>query len=128
MANAREQIQMVEEELARVRREIERLRVEEGLLVKMQRRMAGGDTAGSRKRSPAVKPIVLDILKGAGAEGASSHEVDAMVRESVPSVAKDTVSSVLSRLKGDGALIYQNERYYLKEAAPTGGQGFRVVS
>jgi hypothetical protein len=33
-------------------------------------------------------------------------------------VAKDTVGSVLSRLKSDGALVYVGERYYEKGQEP----------
>ena len=51
-------------------------------------------------------------------KGATSTEVDELVRQKVPSVAKDTVGSVLSRLKGDGALVHDGERYYDKRFAP----------
>src|SRR3546814_8822515 len=36
----------------------------------------------------------------------------------LPAVAKDTVGSVLSRLKSEGALVYVGERYYEKRFAP----------
>jgi predicted nuclease with TOPRIM domain len=118
MANAREQMKMIETELERVRREIEKLRVEEALLVKMMAKMNGETPAPVRARSPSVKPLVLDIMRRAGHAGATTAEVDDLVREKVPSVAKDTVGSILSRLKGDGVLIYAGERYYEKQFAP----------
>lgn len=119
MANAREQMKVLEAELKRVRGEIERLHVEEALLAKLMGQMSGDAPPTSRsKRSPSVKPVVLDIMRSAGSEGATTAEVDEMVREKVPTVAKDTVGSVLSRLKSDGALIYRGERYYDKQFAP----------
>src|SRR3546814_5620408 len=69
-------------------------------------------------RSPSVKPMVLDIMSVVGEAGATSQEVDAKVRETNPAVAKDTVGSVLSRLKSEGALVYVGERYYEKRFAP----------
>jgi len=115
MANARDQMKMVQEELERVRSEIERLRHEEAVLVKLLNKMSGTQT---RTRSPSVKPVVLDIMRAAGTQGASTAEVDERVREKVPTVAKDTVGSILSRLKADGALVYENERYYERQFAP----------
>jgi hypothetical protein len=64
----------------------------------------------------------------AGFTGATSAEVDEAVRRQVPTVAKDTVGSVLSRLKSDGALTHDGERYYEKRFAPQPGGSFRVVS
>lgn len=119
MANARDQMKMIQGELQRVRAEIERLRIEEALLEKMLGKMSGSpEPKGSRARSPNVKPIVLDIMRDAGHSGATSAEVDRLVRQKVPTVAKHTVGSVLSRLKSDGALVHDGERYYEKQFAP----------
>lgn len=138
MANARDQMKMIEAELERVRNEIEKLRVEEALLLKMMGKMTGTpvkeqDTRQvSRTRSPNVKPVVLDIMRSAGPKGATSAEVDEQVRTIVPTVAKDTVGSVLSRLKADGALVYDGERYYERQFAPKASpnpfdKGWRTV-
>ena len=119
MANARDQMKMIEGELERIRSEIARLRAQEEVLVALQKKMSGEVAApAARKRSGAVKPLVIDIMREAGFTGATTAEVDEMVRRSVPTVAKDTVGSVLSRLKSDGALIYDGERYYEKRFAP----------
>lgn len=121
MANARDQMKMLETELERVRSEIEKLRVEEALLLKMIGKMSGAPVPAApktRTRSPSVKPVVLDIMNHAGFTGATTAEVDERVRAVVPSVAKDTVGSILSRLKSDGALVYWGERYYEKQYAP----------
>lgn len=123
MASAKDQMKMIETELARVRNEIEKLRVEEALLVKMINRMSGIaevelEPRQTRTRSPSVKPVVIDVVRAAGHNGVTTVEADTLVREKVPTVARDTVGSVLSRLKGDGALVYVGERYYEKSFAP----------
>jgi hypothetical protein len=113
-------MKIIEAELERVRREIDRLRVEEALLVKMAARMSGTPEPAreARSRSPSVKPTVLDIMRSVGATGATTAEVDELVRAKIPSVAKDTVGSILSRLKADGALVYIGDRYFERQQAP----------
>lgn len=80
--------------------------------------MSGQPLKPARTRSPNIKPLVLDIMAKAAEAGATSKEVDEAVRANVPTVAQDTVGSVLSRLKSDGALVYDGERYYEKRFAP----------
>lgn len=112
-------MKIVEEELERIRAEIARLSIEEATLVKVLNKHHGTpETPKPRTRSPSVKPLVLQIMAQAGTDGATSNEVDHIVRERIPSVAKDTVGSVLSRLKSDGALVYVGERYYEKKFSP----------
>jgi hypothetical protein len=113
-------MKIIEGELAQVRAEIERLRVKEETLLGLLGKMGGESPSPStqRKRSPNIKPLVLELMNRAGFTGATSAEVDQAVRQRVPTVAKDTVGSVLSRLKSDGALTYDGERYYEKQFAP----------
>jgi hypothetical protein len=70
-----------------------------------------------RTRSPNIKPLILDIMTAVEANGATSAEVSARVKDAVPTVAKDTVGSILSRLKADGALAFDGERYYASRFA-----------
>ena len=89
--------------------------------MKMQAKLGGEPEIEKRsrgRRSPNVKPLVLDILRRVGSGGATTAEVDEQVRASIPSVAKDTVGSVLSRLKSDGALAYVGDRYFERQYAP----------
>lgn len=114
MASAREQMKTIETELERVRSEIAKLRIEEDTLKRLLAKFeSGGAQLGQkRKRAPSVKPTVLDVMRKAGASGATSTEVAEAVKELVPEVGRDTVSSVLSRLKSDGALFYEGDRYF----------------
>jgi hypothetical protein len=129
MSTAKEQKAMIEGELGRVRAEMEKLKAQEELLLRLLAHANGEPGPESpRKRSPSIKPLVLDIMARAGFTGATTAEVDKEVREKVPTVAKDTVGSILSRLKSDGALTYDGERYYEKRFTPQDGGGLRVVN
>lgn len=120
MTTARDQMKLIQKELEEVRDKIHLLQIEEKVLVNLLAKLNGEEPAPkeARKRAPSVKPIVLDIMQRAGGWGATSADVATMVKEKVPDVAKDTVGSVLSRLKADGALVYRNDRYYVKQLAP----------
>jgi hypothetical protein len=114
-----------EEEITRIDGEIERLKARREAFVDAMAMLSGTTTAApqppaspSRKRAANVKPLILEIMAKAENKGATSAEVDELVRLKVPTVAKDTVGSVLSRLKGDGALVHDGERYYDKRFAP----------
>lgn len=117
MANAREQTAMIEAKIQAIREQIANLRIQEKVLVDLLVELKPGSKV-PRQRSPSIKPLVIDIMTAAGASGATSREVDEAVRRQVPSVATDTVGSVLSRLKSMGALVYVGERYYEKRHAP----------
>lgn len=115
------------EEIARLDGEIARLQGERTGLIRAKELLTGevAKVPQARRRASPIKPLVLDIMRDSGPSGATSVEVDAEVRKTVPAVAKDTVGSVLSRLKSDGALVYVGERYYEKgqEPKPTVVQG-----
>ena len=115
----------LDDEIARIDAEINRLQGERIGLLRAKEILEGatqptliGQAVHVRKRSSNIKPLVLDTMMDAGGSGATSGDVDRLVREKIPSVAKDTVGSVLSRLKADGALVYVGERYYVKRFAP----------
>jgi hypothetical protein len=129
--NAKDQKMMIEKELAQIRADIDRLKAQEEVLVKILAHTNGEAPSPPRKRSANIKPLVLDIMADAGFAGATTAEVDKLVREKVPTVAKDSVGSILSRLKSAGALTYDGERYYEKRftpASPPQGGGLRAVS
>lgn len=115
MATARDQMKAIEAELERVRSEIQKLKIEEGALIRILSQISGKPVVSQRRRRASnVKSIVLDIVRATEQEGISSLEASELVKEKVPDVAKDTVSSVLSRLKGDGVLIFRNGKYFDK--------------
>jgi hypothetical protein len=111
MAKASDMMNAIQTELDRIRQAIKKLMIEEEALVRVQQAMKG-EPAPSKKRHGNVKGIVLDIMREAGAEGATSAEVYAKAAYKIPGVARDTIGSSLSRLKADGALRHDGERYY----------------
>jgi len=119
MSTIGKKMKRLDEEIARIDADILRLQsMREGLLKAKTLLSATEEPAASRKRSPNIKPLILEIMEGAGSAGSTSGEVDRMVRTRVPTVAKDTVGSVLSRLKADKALVFDGERYYDSRYAP----------
>lgn len=129
MANAKEQRDMIEAKLQTIREQIATLRAQEKVLVDLLAEMSGQAVKPVRMRSPSIKPLVLDYMAQAGEAGAASREVDQAIREKVPTVATDTVGSILSRLKSDGALVYVGERYYEKRFAPQARpfEGLKII-
>jgi hypothetical protein len=97
-----------------------------------------GDDFGTettrRTRIPNVKGTVLDIMARAGSTGRTSIEVLTEASHRSPGVSRDTISSVLSRLKSDGALRYDGMRYFdakIASASPDPAKPaplFRAVS
>lgn len=75
-----------------------------------------------KPRASNVKGVVLDIMANAGTAGRTSAEVVVDAGEIIPGIARDTVSSVLSRLKTAGALVYDGLRYYDVKHGPKDGE------
>ena len=114
----------LDEEIARIDAEILRLQSERAGLLRAKTLISSAPDEPSpvtRKRSPNIKPLILEIMQQAATGGATSTDVDRTVRTRVPTVAKDTVGSVLSRLKADKALVFDGERYYDARYAPKMG-------
>jgi hypothetical protein len=120
MSSTGKKMKPLDDEIARLDAEIARLQGERAGLMRAKSLLTGDPEPPRepRKRAVSVKPLVLDIMASVGDAGATTAEVDAKVRESVPAVAKDTVGSILSRLKSEGALVYEGDRYYEKRFSP----------
>src|ERR1700736_5408664 len=77
----------LEEEIARIDAEIERLKVRRETIIWAKERLSGNiplsdpPASAPRKRAANVKPLILDIMAAAAANGATSGEVDERVRE-----------------------------------------------
>ena len=64
-----------------------------------------------------VKAIIFDLLKEAGTTGLNAQSAVAMASRRGISLGKDSISSLLSRLKKDGVVQYDGDRYRLNEYA-----------
>lgn len=119
MSMAGKKMKRLDEEIVRIDAEILRLQSERaGLLRAKSLLSTDEEPTVQRKRSPNIKPLILEIMEKASTSGETSMEVDRKVRTRVPSVADATVGSVLSRLKADKALVFDGERYYDARYAP----------
>lgn len=124
MTKAREQMKTIQEDLDRVQAQIAALQIEEGVLKRLLAKLSGEPEQLAkvpRKRASSVKPLVIDLLHAAGSDGLTSLEATASVQAVQPEVSRETVGSVLSRLKSEGAFVYTGDRYYEKQFAPRGG-------
>jgi len=82
-----------------------------------------GDAMPAVEQSPtrlpktSVKPTLIDLLREVGASGLiASTAVEIAAKRGI-SLDRNTVSSLLSRLKRDGLVDYDGERYRLLEFA-----------
>jgi hypothetical protein len=119
-------MQAIDQELERLQAELTRIQTEISAILRVKALMLGQPTAPevtSRRRASNIKPLVLDIMRIAAESGASTAEVTALVKEKEPNVAKESVGSILSRLKADGAFVYVGERYYDAKFAPKTDKG-----
>lgn len=75
-----------------------------------------GGTEPSPKRAN-VKGTILDLLREAGTTGLNAATAVETGRRRGVELDRGTVSSLLSRFKRDGLVVYDGDRYKLKEFA-----------
>ena len=75
-------------------------------------------SAATAKRGPSNKAIVLDLLKEVGTTGLNAGTAVSLANNRGVTLDRNSVSSMLSRLKRDGVVVYDGEKYRLKEFAP----------
>lgn len=95
-----------------IRREIEKLQAQEALLLDML-----DETPKPLKRAPkgAVKTTVLDLLEKVGRSGLNAAKAVKLVEAEGGEIDRGSVSSLLSRLKNDGIVVYDGDTYRLKK-------------
>ena len=71
----------------------------------------------TRTRRGDLKNLVLNLYEGAGEVGLNAAGCVAVAKDRGVEVQLSSVSSLLSRLKADGILFYDGERYRLKKYA-----------
>lgn len=86
-----------------------------------------GPTGPPRARRSAMKDTVLDLLTEVGTTGLNGAiAVEIAARRGVH-LDRQSVSSLLSRLKADGAAVYEGQRYKLKQFAGSGPSELPLV-
>lgn len=113
-------MKMLEERLEQVRREMEKLKAQEALLLDMIREASGEPKVKPRAPRSNVKQTVLALLESVGATGLNATTAVEMAARDGMSLERGTVSSLLSRLKNEGVVVYDGTVYRLKEHAEDG--------
>ncbi|WP_127595445.1 hypothetical protein [Nitratireductor alexandrii] len=78
---------------------------------------AGSTSHKSRKRV-ATKGVVLDLLRDVGTRGLNAQTAVDLANKRGITLDRASVSSLLSRLKKDDIVVFDNEVYRLREFAP----------
>lgn len=120
MARISNQMKMLEERLEQVRREMEKLKAQETLLLDMIREASGEPKVKPRAPRSNVKQTVLALLESVGATGLNATTAVEMAAKDGMSLERGTVSSLLSRLKNEGVVVYDGTVYRLKQHAEDG--------
>ena len=120
MARMSNQMKMLEERLEQVRREIEKLKANEAMLLDMIREASGEPKVKQRAPRSNVKQTVLALLDQVGAAGLNAASAVELAEQAGTSIERGTVSSLLSRLKNEGVVVYDGTVYRLKEHAEDG--------
>lgn len=82
-----------------------------------------------RRRRSGIKDTVLDLLNEVGTTGLNGAVAVEIAERRGIHLDRQSVSSLLSRLKADGVAVYEGQRYKLKQFSGTASElPFRVVS
>lgn len=112
----------LEDRLSRIRSEMEKLRIQEELVLDMMREERGEPAPKKRAKRANVKRTVLDLLTAVGEKGLNAAIAVEMAANEGIDLDRGSVSSLLSRLKNEGTVTYDKEVYRLKEHNTKGGE------
>lgn len=111
----------LEARLDGVMREIEKLQAQADLLRDMMREAKGEPKTKPRAPRSNVKQTVLDLLEESGADGINATGAVETAAQRGMSLERGTVSSLLSRLKNEGVVVYDGSVYRLERFKPETG-------
>lgn len=94
-----------------IRRDIEKLQAQETLLLEMLDETP--EPKSSRAAKGSVKTTVLDLLEVVGRRGLNAATAVELAKSSGTDLERGSVSSLLSRLKTDGVVVYDGSSYRL---------------
>lgn len=115
-------MKLLEEALAEKRQQMQKLQIEMATIESLIRRHNGEpavvEFSGRRRRSN-VKGMLLDMLKEVGPGGLNAAKAVEISEQRGEPLERNTVSSLLSRLKADGVVTYDGTFYRLTEFMPS---------
>lgn len=94
-------------------REVERIKAQEELIRDMIREARGEPRVKLRAPRSNVKQTVLQLLEQAGAVGLNAATAVETAAKAGVTIERGTVSSLLSRLKNEGVVVYDGSVYRL---------------
>lgn len=115
-------VRILEEMIAEKRNQIARLQTEIATLESAIRRHNGEPDVVElrpRARRVNVKGTLLDLLKEVGPAGLNAARAVELAESRGEAIERNTVSSLLSRLKGERIVDYDGVVYRLKQFTPT---------
>lgn len=121
MARDTKLMQQLKTKLVEIREQMRVLQGKEELLLDMIRAESGEPEparARHRARRSGVKSAVLDLLAQVKADGLNAAKAVQMAEARGEQLDRGTVSSLLSRLKGEGIVTYVGGLYRLREHSP----------
>lgn len=113
MKSLQERLETILRDLDRAMREIEKIKAQESLIRDMIREANGEAIVKSRAPRSNVKSAVIGLLERVGAEGLNATSAVEMAAKEGLSLERGTVSSLLSRMKNEGVVSYENGLYRL---------------
>lgn len=111
MSDMRSRLDHIQSMIEKHLREVDKLRAQESLLLEMLDERPVPPVGRAQKGS--VKTMVLDLLEEAGATGLNATTAVGMAEKKGLHLERGSVSSLLSRLKNDGVVSYDNDVYRL---------------
>ncbi|WP_333830599.1 hypothetical protein [Pararhodobacter sp.] len=115
MSDMRSRLDRIQREIEKHLREIEKLRAQESLLLEMLDERPPARDGRAPKGS--VKTTVLELLEEVGAMGLNATAAVDLAEAKGIHLERGSVSSLLSRLKNDGVVSYNNDVYRLSPSA-----------
>lgn len=114
------QMKVLEDRLELVRREMEKLKAQESLLLDMIRVETGEPMVKLRAPRSNVKQAVIDLLARYQESGLNAAMAVEYAKEAGTSLDRGSVSSLLSRMKNEGVVTYDGAVYRLAPSKKTG--------
>jgi hypothetical protein len=108
----------LQDRLEIILREIDKLKAQESVIRDLLRELNGEPKTKLRAPRSNVKKTILELLEQAGDAGLNATSAVETAARSGISLERGTVSSLLSRLKNEGVVVYDGSVYRLSAAKP----------
>ncbi len=111
-------VKILHDRLELIQAEIATLKAQETLLKELISQASGAPKPTLRPPRHNVKQAVLELLAQVGADGLNASRAVELAANAGVAIERNTVSSLLSRLKNDGVVEYDGRAYRLVKGEP----------